>query len=344
MLEKLSAGELATTAPTQRLSVVMRCHKFSRLHFLEEALFSLAIQDWDDVEPVIVLQNGDEQFVAQVNGVVERQPWRRQPVLYQTISVPVADGVDGRSALLNKGMERATGNYLAFLDDDDVIYQHAYSTLIDQLREGGRVIAVGGSRLAIVRDAGGHWFVESKKKGFAWGRTRLDLFRENFITIHSYVIDRSRLGSFKLYFDEQLPPLEDYDFLIRLFAEHEPDMSKIDVPVCEYRVRRDGSNSIPHLSNVSPEAAAAWVRADRLIQEKKLTLNCVIKVSEIAHLVSQNSRYASEHGRIPYRAARKITAIFEQHPEIRRKCRAAALLSLKAVRRAGRLVATRNHK
>ena len=35
------------------LSVIVRFHQRDRLNFLEEALFSLALQNWSDVEPII---------------------------------------------------------------------------------------------------------------------------------------------------------------------------------------------------------------------------------------------------------------------------------------------------
>ena len=258
----------STTQDNGTLSVIVRFHQEERLPFLEEAVFSLAIQDWDDLEVIVVLQNGTEQLRQSVESIVNGQPWPGAP-RYEIINVQIAEGVDGRSALLNRGIERAAGRYLAFLDDDDFVYQHGYATLIRQLVEGGGAVAVGGCRRAKIEYESGHWFVQSKDDFFSWGRSRLDLIRENFVPIHSYVIDRSRLGDFDLYFDETFSILEDYDFLLRLCERFEPDFSRFEMPVCEYRMRLDGSNSIAHFDNAPAEAVAAQKRAQQLIKERK---------------------------------------------------------------------------
>jgi glycosyltransferase involved in cell wall biosynthesis len=263
------------TGPTihdnTRLSVIVRFHQEERLAFLEEAVFSLSIQDWRNLEVVIMLQNGTEELRRRVEAIVADQPWPDSPQ-YKIVIIPVGEGVDGRSVLLNQGIKNATGRYLAFLDDDDFVYQHGYATLIGQLVKGGRAIAVGGCRRAKIEYKSGHWFVQTKDNFFAWGRSRLDLIRENFVPVHSYVIDRARLGDFELYFDETFSILEDYDFLLRLCAQFEPDFSCFETPVCEYRIRLDGSNSIAHLPNAPAKVVAAQKRAQRLIKERKESL------------------------------------------------------------------------
>lgn len=255
-------------AENSRLSVVIRFHQNERLAFLEEAIFSLAIQDWHDIEVILVLQNGTDELRDTVVDIINRQPWPRQP-RYKILIVPIPPGIDGRSTLLNKGIENAEGRYLAFLDDDDFVYHHGYATLINQLIAGGQAVAVGGCRRANIQREGDHWFVQSKDDFFSWGRSRIDMFRENFVPIHSYVIDRSRLGLFELYFDDACPPLEDYDFLLRLFDAVEPDFSQLEVPVCEYRIRLDGSNSIAYLGNAPPEVVERQKRAQELIKARK---------------------------------------------------------------------------
>src|SRR5205085_12261957 len=134
----------------------------------------------------------DDELVAAVREIIERQPWPAAP-RYQILTVAVPPGVDGRSTLLTRGIERASGRYLAFLDDDDLVYQHGYTTLVAQLKAGGCAVAVGGCRMAKIKEVGGSWFVETKETPFTWGRTRNDLLRDNFIPIHSYVIDRARV-------------------------------------------------------------------------------------------------------------------------------------------------------
>ncbi|MBA2735012.1 MAG: glycosyltransferase family 2 protein [Acidobacteria bacterium] len=266
-----------------RLSVVVRFHKEERLPFLEEAVFSLAIQDWDDLEVIVVLQNGTDELQRAVESLIHQQPWPDSPQ-YKIVTVPITEGVDGRSTLLNHGIKHATGRFLAFLDDDDYVYHHGYVTLIRQLLNGESVIALGGCRRALMQPNDDHWFIQTKDQFFAWGRTRLDLFRENFIPIHSYVIDRSRLGDFKLYFDDDLPPLEDYDFLLRLCSKFEPDFAQFETPVCEYRIRLDGSNSLAYVPDAPSHVVAAQKRAQRLIRERKESLISNMPAADLVKL------------------------------------------------------------
>jgi hypothetical protein len=86
------------------------------------------------------------------------------------------------------------------------------------------------------------------------------------------VIDRARLGNSELKFDESFTLLEDYDFVLRLFAAHEPDFALLDKPVCEYRIRLDGSNSIAHTAAASPEVIELQQRAWVMIKESKKNL------------------------------------------------------------------------
>ncbi|MGI9067942.1 MAG: glycosyltransferase family 2 protein [Pyrinomonadaceae bacterium] len=303
------------------LSVIIRFHTEDRLAFLEEAIFSLAIQEWVDLEILVVLQNGTEDLRQAVAEIVNHQPWPVGPQ-HKIITVDIPGNIDGRSTLLNRGIEHATGRYLAFLDDDDFVYHHGYTTLIRQLMRGEHAIAVGGCRRAVVQYESQHWFVQTKDNFFNWGRSRSDLFKENFVPIHSYVIDRSRISTFELSFNDSLSLLEDYDFLLRLFAEFEPDFSTLDVPVCEYRIRTDGSNSIPHTPNASPEARAKLKQAQQHIHERKKSLISRMPLFEQIELTRglnlgntvQAPEGSMESRRVMLKVAQEIYEFFSRHP------------------------------
>ena len=286
------------TLEDERLSTVVRFHTRERLAFLEEALFSLALQTWREHETVVVIQNGDEELVGEVGEMVARQPWPAE-ARHKVVRVEIPAGVDGRSTLLTRGIEEASGRYLAFLDDDDLVYQHGYATLVGRLRESGAAVAVGGCRTARVRRSAGGWYVETKENPFAWGRTRLDLIRDNFIPVHSYVVDRARVEESELYFDDTMPPLEDYDFLLRLCARHEFDFAALDTPVCEYRIH--GENSIPYDPNAPESARSSHLRAQRLIGERKRTLLCSVPASELAELQQRLAERAEENEYLRWR-------------------------------------------
>lgn len=280
----IAEGHVREYSGNKILSVLMRCHDRSRLQFLEESVFSLAIQEWTDLELVVLLQNGTSEWIADVRSIIDHQPWRAAPiVVVESIEFP--ERFDGRSSLLNHGIARATGRFLAFLDDDDVVYQHGYATLIPKLmNEKGAAIAVGGCRLARTVCDSGNWYVRTKETPFAWGRGRLDLFRDNFIPIHSYVIDRTVVSESDLWFDDEMPPLEDYDFLLRLASKYEFDWSGLDIFVCEYRIH--DANSIPYTRDATQERVAKHEGARQRIEARKQTLKCLVPLPELIALSS----------------------------------------------------------
>ena len=302
------------------LSTIVRFHKRERLPFLDNAISSLSTQDWHALEVVVVLQNSDETLPREVEQLILRQPWPAAP-RFQVITVGVPAGVDGRSELLNRGLDRATGRFVAFLDDDDIIYPHGYTTLVGQLLAGDSVMAVGGYCKAYLRREAGDWRVVTREKAVVPEPSRLTLFRYNYMPIHSYVIDRSRLGSFELYFDNNFPPLEDYDFLLRLFAVFEPDFSQFGVQVCEYRIHE--LNSVGY-SLDKPEAQShALQRALALIAERKKTLPCVIMASKLAELDEKLERLSGERERALHRLARRMNDAVDSRPQLKSRLRNA---------------------
>ena len=300
------------------LSTIMRFHERERLPFLENAISSLSTQDWPALEVVVMLQNPDEALPREVEQLILRQPWPTPP-RFQVVTVEVPAGVDGRSELLNQGLNRATGRFVAFLDDDDIIYPHGYKTLVGQLLTGNSVVAVGGYCKAYLRRETGGWRVVARENAVVPEPSRLTLFRYNYVPIHSYIIDRSRLGSFELYFDNNFPPLEDYDFLLRLFAVFEPDFSRFETPVCEYRIHE--LNSIGYSLDKPDEQSLALQRAHGLIKERKKTLPCVIKVGELAELAGELGRLSGERERLLHRFARRMHDAVDRHPQLKARLR-----------------------
>jgi len=303
------------------LSTIMRFHARERLPFLENAIASLSTQDWPALEVIVALQNPDETLPREVEQLILRQSWPAPP-RFQVVAVEVPAGVDGRSELLNRGLKRATGRFVAFLDDDDIIYPHGYKTLIDQLLKGDSVIAVGGYCKAYLRrDEGGDWRVRARENSLVPEPSRLTLFQYNYVPIHSYIIDRSRLGGFELYFDNDFPPLEDYDFLLRLFAVFEPDFSRFETQVCEYRIHE--LNSLGNALDKPDEQPPSLQRALGLIAERKKTLPCVITVGELAQLAGELSRLSGERERALQRLARRVHDAVDNHPQLKARLRHA---------------------
>ncbi len=209
---------------------------------LEETFFSLAIQDWRDLEVVVALAGGGVELERRVAETVEAQPWPDAP-RYKILSAGAADA--GRGALLNRAVAEASGRFLTFVDAGEVVvYQHGYAALVGRLVESGRAVALGGCRAAHLRGEPGREFVETKDD-FMLARSPLDVFGRRFAPLCSHVVDRSRVGAPALSFGESGRRREDErGFLARLYAASEPDDALRHVFVCELRLRAGGVEGI----------------------------------------------------------------------------------------------------
>ena|GEM_PF-612032 len=226
------------------LSIVMRNHSRDRLKFLDHAIFALSCQDHQPLEIVIVSQCQDVRVVAELKALLEKY----RPLggfSYQVVHEP--SDTDIRARLINRGVATARGQYLAFLDDDDVIYPQHYDQLIQALKAGTAAWAMGRIRRAFFDNGPrGELFCRYKDEMGRGDTFDLGLLiHDNYITCHSYVMDRHRLGNFQISFAEEMSLHEDYSFLLRLCALFRPVFTP-GVPSCEYRMRDDGTNSILH--------------------------------------------------------------------------------------------------
>lgn len=227
------------------LSAVVRVEAGAGAVALDETFFSLAIQDWRELELVVVLEEDGDALARAVASAVEAQPWPDAP-RYKLLRPGDSGGGGGRrGALLGRAVAESAGRFLTVLDaGDTVVYQHGYAALVGRLLEAGesgRAVAVGGCRVAHVRGEPGRGFVVTKDD-FTLGRSPLGVLGRRLAPLCAHVLDRARLGGFELSFGESARA--ERDFLARLYAAAAPDFSTRGVFVCERRLRAGGLDGI----------------------------------------------------------------------------------------------------
>lgn len=267
-----------------RLDVIVRFHDSRRYPELRRALFSLVCQTYRPLSVHVVSQRFEGVEVDRLQR--ELDPFRElggdAEILAHNFAAP--EPVDARSALINLGIANAVGRYLAFLDYDDVIYPEAYRLLIDELERSDAVVAFGGiaaKRMNVVGDAA---ITMGKEKVFKEGNL-VDLFRDNFCPIHSYVIERARVERECLRFDERLSRHEDYEFLLRLCARYPSSFALVGRFVGDYYLKDDGSNTILVPSSVSTERLAEWRWSGEFVERQRNAIR-VDQAVQQAHGVS----------------------------------------------------------
>jgi CDP-glycerol glycerophosphotransferase len=145
-----------------RLSVVVPIYNVEE--FLEPCLDSIAGQTFSDLEVVLVNDGATDNSRAIAAAYTERDP------RFKLVDRPNG----GLSAARNTGIEHATGEYLAFVDSDDLLPPNAYELLVGSLESTGSDIASGNvMRLT----AAGTWQARFLAKTFQRNRPKTHITR-----------------------------------------------------------------------------------------------------------------------------------------------------------------------
>jgi glycosyltransferase involved in cell wall biosynthesis len=234
--------DLAPAKPRTRpknplVSVIVRT--VNRPHYLRECLESIARQDYRNVEVVLVNDGGPG-----VEPIV-REFSRR--LKFQLIELP---SNMGRSATGNIGIDRANGEFLCFLDDDDIFYPFHLSTLVEAAWKPEDIVIYSDALMAkqIVCPFDSRVYMTTGLELVYSEDCSLEKLLEwNFIPILCGLVPRAALGE-KIRFDVMLDVLEDWDFWIQLSAVveffHLPQIT------AEYRQRVDGTNTVGQVDHL----------------------------------------------------------------------------------------------
>lgn len=264
------------------LTVVMRHHDLGRLELLDQAVFSLAAQDYRPLEIVVATQCAAADAPARIEEVLRRH---RALGGYASRVVRVDAAGDARARAANAGLRAARGRYVALLDDDDVVYPRHYARLVEALRAGGNAWAIARARVArFSRGPDGALVCLAKADHPAPAAFDLPrLLHANYAPSHAFVVDRDRIGRFDLSLPEDLDRAEDYALVLRLAALFRP--AWVDAAGCEYRLRDDGTNANPAASAAPgawAETPEGWARAEARVAAAKSGLAVLATAADLA--------------------------------------------------------------
>ncbi len=316
------------------ISVVVRFHDIAKLEEFEQCIFSVCLQNIEQLELVVVVKNFDQPKLAAVESTCAQQPWLHPPII-KIVDCSTPDGGDTRALALKSGIETATGRYLAFLDHDDVVYHDCYATLKNLLHESKAIVAFGRTRLAVTKNVNGNSYNVAKKKWFFWGDSRRDLWKGNFIVIHSYMIDRDRLPV-PLTVDTSFSRLEDYALLLKLSVEGE--FVKTEDIVCEYRIPlghelcEEAFDMPCQLSEAQKLEYSIWHLNTEKLNSLKEGLRVNMSLEQFSELMDELAQLKTERARLYERLAHS-DEVWSKHLE------EAELLSFRLLRQGHAAVA-----
>jgi len=171
---------------------------FNRRDFLKEAVASVLAQDYRDKEIIVVDDGSTDGTPDEVAGLPVRYVWKKN---------------GGISSARNEGLDAARGDYIAFLDVDDLWKKRKLSIQMDEMKRTGIPLTYtdeiwirNGERL--------HQKLRHRKfSGKIFERCLpLCIISPSSAVIHRSVFDA--VGAF----DESLPVCEDYDMWLRITA------------------------------------------------------------------------------------------------------------------------------
>lgn len=101
---------------------------YNRLELLKQALQSVLEQDFKDLEIIISDDHSNDGTKEFINALAKHQPQLRY-----SLNTNYKQGPNGNK---NNALDQARGEYILFLDDDDMLLNGALSTLVSKIKEG----------------------------------------------------------------------------------------------------------------------------------------------------------------------------------------------------------------
>jgi LmbE family N-acetylglucosaminyl deacetylase len=208
------------------ISVIVRTRDRPRL--LADALASLYASTYRRLEIVLVNDGGARPEIA-------------EPAPLPLVRVELPQN-RGRAAAANAGIAAASGEWIAFLDDDDRVEPEHFATLAGLATGcGHRAVYTDAAVTVWEPDAAGGWSCVERRLPYSRDFDRERLLVDNYIPFHTLLVERSLVAEAG-ELDGALPFFEDWDFLIRL-AVRAPFLHFARV-TCEYRHFRGSGHQI----------------------------------------------------------------------------------------------------
>lgn len=262
-----TAIRLKRTESGPLVSVVVRT--CGRPNVLREALLCLKRQTYENIE-IIVVEDG-----SPISESMVKQDFAELNLHYYCTKEK-----KGRSHAGNYALEKTTGKFINFLDDDDLFFDDHIETLISELIEKRAKVAYSfgiESTIRVIGQEPYEYEVKRLRKRYADSFDKLRLCYENYMPIQCVMFSRTlyeELGGF----DETLEYLEDWDLWLRYATQ--TDFVCVPKTTSIYRVPADKAVSRARQKNL--DMALENVRA----KEKNYYLNN-ISANDIARLWSR---------------------------------------------------------
>lgn len=229
------------SATAEQVATVIRYHGQGDQTLLSHALLSLLAQGGCHVRPYIGVQDVPEGAALALRQRLEALPWAEgcKPEIRFFRSTPELP--DLRSVMLNEMLRAAGPAYVAFLDYDDLMFPHAYGTLLQRLQLTGKNATFGRVFMTTV-DSSRRLRVQ--REVAYGGRTYSDFLDTNHAPIHSFMLDMRKVDIGKVEYFQDMKFMEDYYLTLQIFSREDTDWESLaeEVYVGDY-IHIEGSDA-----------------------------------------------------------------------------------------------------
>lgn len=222
---------MADTTKSPLVSIIMPAYNAAR--FIAQSIRSVQAQTYPHWELIII----DDASADDTGAIV--QQFKDERIRYHRVN-----RIGSPSGVRNTGLKLARGEYIAFLDADDVYYPQALATLLEPLLENPRLTAAYG--FSYVIDENGNPLrqpmplISLPQGGYALPE-RYRVTWPNIVTgnisclLPGLMLRKSTLDRVGL-FNELLCGPEDYEFYVRLYLDNFEGVVCLPHYIYQYRL------------------------------------------------------------------------------------------------------------
>lgn len=217
------------------VSVIVPCYR--QAHYLPDALHSIESQSRHDWECLIV-DDGSPDNTREV-----AQSWEQRDARFRYVHK--SNG--GLSSARNAGLARAQGDFVQFLDADDVIGPEKLAVQLGVLEGAPPLTHAYCDYHFVTPDTldiqATPWYLAPRLNSTELARTVIQDWETRLsIPIHCYLFDSRLFRNYHVRFDETLPNHEDFDMLLAALAVGS-SLQYVNEKLAHYRLNPNGMTS-----------------------------------------------------------------------------------------------------
>lgn len=191
--------------------------------YIKEAIDSVLKQTYKDFEIIVIDDGSTDNTKSKLLDYGSQIKY-----IYQENAGP--------AVARNRGIKEAKGEYIAFLDADDIWMPEKLERQIRKLKNNSEFGVIHTDRLRLEPDGS----VKPNEKIVPEGFIFEELLRNNFIICSSVLVKKECFNEVGLFDEDRKNRAEDYDMWLRISRKYA--ISFIAEPLIKYRVNMNGYN------------------------------------------------------------------------------------------------------